>query len=141
ISTGGRFGSVLATVGDLDHDGYVDLAVGAPLEDGGRGAVYLYRGGTGGLGAAPPQRIAASDVHSTLRGFGGALTGGVDVDDNGYGDLAVGSTFSDHVVVMRSRAVVTVITSMTSSPPALTTDEQIFNVAVCVQCTGYNLRS
>jgi len=41
--TGDRFGAALLAR-DLDGDGAPDLAVGAPGEDGGRGAVYLYRG-------------------------------------------------------------------------------------------------
>lgn len=40
---GDLFGSSLA-LGDLDGDGIEDLAVGAPGEDEGRGAVYLFRG-------------------------------------------------------------------------------------------------
>ncbi len=40
---GDRFGAALAA-GDLDGDGMPDLAVGAPGEDEGAGAVYLFRG-------------------------------------------------------------------------------------------------
>lgn len=37
-----RFGSALASLGDLDQDGFEDFAVGAPFEN--NGAVYIYRG-------------------------------------------------------------------------------------------------
>lgn len=40
---GDRFGAAVA-LGDLDGDGVADLAVGAPGEDQGTGAVYLFRG-------------------------------------------------------------------------------------------------
>lgn len=40
--TGGGFGSAVASLGDLDGDGYGDFAVGAP--DGGAGAVYVFFG-------------------------------------------------------------------------------------------------
>lgn len=40
---GDRFGAAVA-LGDLDGDGVADLAVGAPGEDQGLGAVYLFRG-------------------------------------------------------------------------------------------------
>ncbi len=39
-----RFGYALAAAPDLNHDGFTDLLVGAPLEDEHRGAVYIYHG-------------------------------------------------------------------------------------------------
>ena len=39
-----RFGYALAAAPDLNHDGFTDLLVGAPLEDDHRGAIYLYHG-------------------------------------------------------------------------------------------------
>lgn len=51
---GDRFGAALAG-GDLDADGYGELVVGAPDEDFGtatdNGAVFVFPGGPGGLGA------------------------------------------------------------------------------------------
>uniref|UniRef100_A0A8C0AP12 Integrin subunit alpha 10 n=1 Tax=Buteo japonicus TaxID=224669 RepID=A0A8C0AP12_9AVES len=44
-----RFGYALAAVPDLNHDGFNDVVVGAPLEDGHRGAVYVYHGAPGTL--------------------------------------------------------------------------------------------
>ena len=43
-SSGARFGSSLLNLGQFDGDKYQDFAVGAPYEDGGTGAVYIYRG-------------------------------------------------------------------------------------------------
>lgn len=39
-----RFGYALAAAPDLNHDGFTDLLVGAPLEDEHRGAIYVYHG-------------------------------------------------------------------------------------------------
>lgn len=39
-----RFGYAMTTAPDLNHDGYTDLLVGAPLEDDHKGAVYIYHG-------------------------------------------------------------------------------------------------
>lgn len=39
-----RFGYALAAAPDLNHDGFTDLVVGAPLEDEHRGAIYVYHG-------------------------------------------------------------------------------------------------
>ena len=42
--SGGRFGSALASLGDVDGDGYKDLAVGSPYENDGVGAIRIYYG-------------------------------------------------------------------------------------------------
>lgn len=34
----------MAAAPDLNHDGFTDLLVGAPLEDEHRGAIYIYHG-------------------------------------------------------------------------------------------------
>lgn len=39
-----RFGSCIASVQDLNQDSYNDVVVGAPLEDGHRGAIYVFHG-------------------------------------------------------------------------------------------------
>ncbi|NXJ71860.1 ITA10 protein, partial [Rostratula benghalensis] len=44
-----RFGYALAAVPDLNHDGFNDVVVGAPLEDGHCGAIYIYHGAPGTL--------------------------------------------------------------------------------------------
>ena len=40
-SSRSRFGTTITNLGDLDQDGYVDIAVGAPGGDD--GAVYIYQ--------------------------------------------------------------------------------------------------
>ena len=39
-----RFGTAVANLGDINHDGLQDVAVGAPGQDGGAGAVHIYHG-------------------------------------------------------------------------------------------------
>ena len=43
-SSGARFGLSLLNLGRFDGDKFEDFAVGAPYEDDGTGAVYIYRG-------------------------------------------------------------------------------------------------
>lgn len=102
-----RFGTSLAALGDVDLDGYEDVAVGAPYggEDG-AGVVYIYNGGENGLHINKPKVIAASKYLVGSRGFGFSLAGGLDMDGNGYTDLAVGSLHSDTAVLLRSSPVV-----------------------------------
>lgn len=40
----GRFGTSISSLADLNGDGLRDIAVGAPLEDENRGAVYIFLG-------------------------------------------------------------------------------------------------
>lgn len=43
----GRFGTTISSLADLNGDDLRDVAVGAPLEDDNRGAVYIYLGDRG----------------------------------------------------------------------------------------------
>ena len=45
LASGSRFGSAIANLGDLQHDGFDDFAVGAPYDGiNHEGAIYIYRG-------------------------------------------------------------------------------------------------
>ncbi|CAL8339449.1 unnamed protein product, partial [Boreogadus saida] len=107
-----RFGETIADLGDIDHDGYHDVVVGAPQEADLRGAVYIYNGRRDGISQQYSQRISGADVGRDLMMFGQSLTSGVDIDNNGYQDVAVGAYLSDSAVVLRTRPVVRVEASL-----------------------------
>jgi FG-GAP repeat len=97
-----RFGSAIAIIGDLEVDGVVDLAVGAPGDDDGgsdRGAVWILfmnSDGTVDLDA----KISSSDggFNGTLRDgddFGRAVTGVGDLNGDAILDIAVGAPGDD----------------------------------------------
>ncbi|XP_042215019.1 integrin alpha-PS3-like isoform X2 [Homarus americanus] len=141
LSPGARFGSAISVIGDLDQDGFQDVAVGAPFEDGGRGAVYVFRGGPQGLVTKPSQKIFARDIHHSLQGFGVAFSRGVDVDHNGYLDVGVGAYAGrGGAVVLRSRSVVHVTARVTSDTSVVTEPGSTFTVTLCLLFTGANVQ-
>ena len=87
-----QFGFTVRGAGDLDDDGYADVAVSATYESSYQGAVYVYYGSASGLGGE--QKIAASDA-SGQDYFGYGLDAAGDVDADGYDDLVVGSYGDD----------------------------------------------
>lgn len=133
----GRFGTALGKIGDINNDGYNDLAISAPFE--GNGVVYIYLGGKDGISMKPSQKIVApselpspySDVKSSM--FGHSISRGVDVDSNGYRDIAIGSPNSESVYLFRSYPVVDVIATITPSKTELSLDDTRFNMKVCTR--------
>ncbi|XP_019644414.1 PREDICTED: uncharacterized protein LOC109485312 [Branchiostoma belcheri] len=113
-----QFGLSLSSAGDLNGDGFTDIAVGAPNEGG--GAVYIYHGSRNGLNNHYAQRISAEEVGlPNLSSFGWSLLGDVDVDDNRWPDLIVGSYGTDSVHILQSRPLVPyqVNASLSLDPP------------------------
>jgi hypothetical protein len=97
-----RFGSAVAIIGDLEADGVVDLAVGAPGDDDGgsdTGAVWLLfmnRDGTVDL----ESKISTNEgkFNGTLQDgddFGRAVTGIGDLNGDAILDIAVGAPGDD----------------------------------------------
>uniref|UniRef100_A0A8C8SSP0 Integrin subunit alpha 7 n=1 Tax=Pelusios castaneus TaxID=367368 RepID=A0A8C8SSP0_9SAUR len=95
-TAGSAFGTSISAIGDLNQDGFQDIAVGAPFD--GAGKVYIYHGSSLGIVAKPAQILDGEGVG--VRTFGYSISGGLDVDGNLYPDLLVGS-LSDSVVLYR----------------------------------------
>lgn len=107
-AAGDEFGTVLSTIGDVNGDGYPDVAVGAPLHDEpgavAAGAVYVFYGGENGVagfaGLAFGQTVvvdlSATRADVTIRGteagrmFGKAISAG----GNLAGDLDAAYDFA-----------------------------------------------
>ncbi|XP_067170987.1 LOW QUALITY PROTEIN: integrin alpha-X-like, partial [Apteryx mantelli] len=115
----GRFGASLGRLGDVNGDGRDDVAVGAPLEDEERGAVYVFLGERGGLGPQYSQRIAGARFSSGPRHFGQAVSGGTDLTGDRLPDVAVGAR--GQVLLLRSRPLLHLGVSVVFRPGAVPT--------------------
>uniref|UniRef100_A0A8D0S4R8 VWFA domain-containing protein n=1 Tax=Sus scrofa TaxID=9823 RepID=A0A8D0S4R8_PIG len=131
-----RFGAALTALGDVNGDKLTDVAIGAPGEQDNRGAVYLFHG-TSELGISPShsQRVTGSQLSLSLQYFGRSLSGGQDLTQDGLVDLAVGA--QGHVLLFRSRPVLTVDVAMRFLPPEVASQnwEQLpiaLNATVCL---------
>lgn len=89
--TGDYFGEKLGGVGDVNGDGFDDVAIGsnAPVAGSNSGAAYVYLGSTTGLVASSELKISPADGAPGW-GFGSGIAGG-DVDGDGYSDVLVGA--------------------------------------------------
>ncbi|XP_064258015.1 integrin alpha-X-like [Passer domesticus] len=113
----GRFGASLAHLPAPGGARCAQVAVGAPLEDDGRGAVYLFRSTPGGVGARPEQRIAGSQFPSQPHFFGQSLSGGRDLSGDHLPDLAVGAR--GQVLLLRSPPLLQVRLNVTFEPAVI----------------------
>jgi hypothetical protein len=80
---------VPVAAGDLNGDGFVDLAIGVPAALEGQGEVWVHRGGPSGVSPMPDATLQGPD--GPLGRFGFALAGVGDLEGDGYGDLVVGA--------------------------------------------------
>ncbi|TSL89894.1 Integrin alpha-6 [Bagarius yarrelli] len=132
ILTGNKdsmFGLAVAKTGDINHDGYNDFAVGAPYDNDGYGAVYINFGKTSHFSQKDYQ-VLRGEAHN-IKFFGYSLAGNMDIDGNGYPDLAVGS-LSDSVLIYRAKPVISIEKSLTLTPNEMNFQERDCQKGHCI---------
>ncbi|XP_019410115.1 PREDICTED: integrin alpha-IIb isoform X1 [Crocodylus porosus] len=145
----GRFGTAIAPLGDLDQDGYMDVAVGAPFAGkGGSGRVFIYSGHSEGL-QTPASQVLDSPF-SGRASFGFSVRGATDIDANGYPDMLVGAFGAGKVAVYRAQPVVMAETQLsmpdmlnpeekTCTMPDSKTPASCFSIEICVNMLGKSI--
>ncbi|CAG9859309.1 unnamed protein product [Phyllotreta striolata] len=133
---GARFGTNIASLGDIDLDGFNDVAISAPYEEQGRGAVYIFMGGADGVKATFGQRLTPSSFPGAsrlkARGFGMGLSKGADVDGNGHNDIAIGAYKSGQVFVVQTKSVIDFRTELDSNSTKISSSDTQLVINMCV---------
>ncbi|KAJ7345640.1 hypothetical protein JRQ81_001590 [Phrynocephalus forsythii] len=134
------FGIAVENIGDINQDGFPDIAVGAPYDED-FGKVYIYHGSKNGINTKPAQ-ILDGKANGVVY-FGYSITGNMDLDHNSYPDIAVGS-LSDSVSVYRARPVVNIKKTLKISPDRIDLNKKnchepsgiCMNVEACFEYTS-----
>ncbi|CAG7716266.1 unnamed protein product, partial [Allacma fusca] len=133
----GRFGTSIASLGDLNQDGFNDFAIGAPYGEYG-GAVYIYYGDKDLNFRTLPIQAGAYKPHLNFSTFGFSITGGVDLDGNGTPDLCIGSYADKRVAILRTRPRMDITPKLFSyadkkgtDPIILEKDARNFTIELC----------
>ncbi|XP_074851682.1 integrin alpha-2 [Carettochelys insculpta] len=103
-----QFGSAIATLSDVDLDGFNDVIIGAPLENQNSGAIYIYNGNLRTIRTKYSQKILGSDsaFGQQLQYFGRSVDGHIDLNSDNITDVSVGA--NGNVVQLWSQSIANV---------------------------------
>ncbi|GEM_PF-3320779 len=84
-----KFGEVVTNIGDINNDGYDDIAISTSTINDSRGRVYIYLGGSDITDT--PYFIIDGEMRGSQ--FGRSVSGIGDFNNDGYDDFIVGSPY------------------------------------------------
>lgn len=87
-ASGGYFGEHVSPAGDVNGDGYDDIAIGAQYYASYVGRAYIYLGSASGIGSTASTTITGASYDY----MGREVAGGGDFNNDGYDDVAVAYT-------------------------------------------------
>ncbi len=123
---GANFGWCVAAAGDVNGDGYSDVAIGVPFYNDAantdEGRAFAYYGNSNGLSAA--QTNILNPVNQNLAGIGNSVSGAGDVNGDGYSDIVIGAPNYDDGTADEGRAWVYYghATGLSASPDVILDD-------------------
>ncbi|XP_020800285.1 integrin alpha-PS3 isoform X2 [Drosophila serrata] len=132
VTSNARFGTTLSRLGDINHDGFNDVAVGAPFA--GNGSVFIYLGSERGLRDKPSQQLDAPSQQPSKYGthmFGHGLSRGSDIDGNGFNDFAVGAPNAEALYLYRAYPVVKVHATVKSESREIKPEQDKVKITAC----------
>ncbi|XP_058655030.1 integrin alpha-E isoform X2 [Onychostoma macrolepis] len=119
-----RFGSAIASIGDIDGNKFNDVAVGAPLEADSSGSIYIYNGFKHGLNFS--QKISPSDFGMKLVHFGQSVSGAPATASN-KASIAVGS--KGEVLLFETIPVIVIKPDITITPAVIPLNQQMIEIS------------
>ena len=128
VQAGGLFGWSVAAAGDVDHDGFDDVIAGATFAGpGNEGQAYVLSPGTG--------HVLFTKTGATSNSqFGYSVSGGRDVDNDGWSDFIVGAPYDNTNGVASGR--VKVFSGHTGSQLHNLTGQSGFHFGLSVSLAG-----
>ncbi|XP_016977688.2 integrin alpha-PS3-like [Drosophila rhopaloa] len=132
LGSKGRFGTTLTRLGDINQDGYNDVAVGAPFAA--NGSVFIYLGSEHGLRGQPSQRLDAPALQPSEYGahmFGHGLSRGSDIDGNGFNDFAIGAPNAEALYLYRAYPVVKIYATIKTESREIKQEQEKVKITAC----------
>jgi hypothetical protein len=121
-ASGGGFGRAVSGAGDVNNDGYDDVIIGAD------NVAYIFYGG----GVMDDLSDVIFTGEASGDGFGWAVSGAGDVNNDGYDDMIIGAWLNDEGGNLAGKAYIYTIEFINVSMPTVTYD----NSSQTIDITG-----